>query len=110
MVEFALEESFPGQLDRWEHFKKVVRNTASSIFGMETNKTADWFESHYDQMTSVIVERGEPRQYTKLVPANATRRPSELLAAKFSRPPGDVQRTTGFSPDLRYGQQLVQQH
>ena len=47
MEEFAtaLEESFPGPLDRWKHFAR------------KTNKTAEWLESHSDEMTPVIVEK-----------------------------------------------------
>ena len=47
MEEFAsaLEESFPGPLDRWKHFAR------------KTNKTAEWLESYPDEMTPVIVEK-----------------------------------------------------
>ena len=36
---------FPGPLDRWKHFAR------------KTNKTAEWLESHSDEMTPVIVEK-----------------------------------------------------
>ena len=48
----ALEESFPGAhngnaCDWWENFN----NATFSIFSRKTNKTADWFDSHTEEMT-----------------------------------------------------------
>ena len=54
----ALEESFPGAhngnaCDWWENFN----NAAFSIFSRETNKTADWFDSHTEEMTLASEEK-----------------------------------------------------
>ena len=106
MEEFAsaLDESFPGPLDRWEHFKKAVYSTARSIFGRKTNKTAEWLESHSDEMTPVIVEKRKALAAYKACPRKRNLRAHEPLTAKFGRLPGDVQKTTGFSTTLRCGQ------
>ena len=54
----ALDESFPGAhngnaCDWWENFN----NAAFSIFSRETNKTADWFDSHTEEMTLASEEK-----------------------------------------------------
>lgn len=69
------------------YLSNAVHSATLSILGGKTNKTADLFESHSEQMPPFIDEM--------------RRTFSKLLEAKSSRPPGDVQTTTGFSSVLR---------
>ena len=59
----ALEESFPGPPDtnacnRREHLKNAA--LPCSFSAKKTNKTADWFESHPEEMTPVTAEKRGP--------------------------------------------------
>ena len=54
-----LKDSLPGPptanaQDRWEHFRDAVYNAAMSTFGKNFSKSADWLETHSEEMTPVI--------------------------------------------------------
>ena len=60
-VEFTrvFEDPLPGPptanaQGRWEHSRDVAYNAATSTFGKKTNKSADWFEAHSEEMTPGI--------------------------------------------------------
>ena len=61
----VLDDSLPGTptanvQDRWEHFRDIVCNDTMSTFGKKTSKSADWFESHSEEMTLVIEAKRTP--------------------------------------------------
>lgn len=41
---------------RWEPFKDTVYNTALSVFGKKTSKSADWFEAYIEELKPPIEE------------------------------------------------------
>ena len=62
--EFAcsFEESLPGPssasaLERWEHFRDALYNATMTTFGKKISKSADWFETHSNEMVPVIQEK-----------------------------------------------------
>lgn len=56
-----LEESLQGQAHTnaampWEHFNDTVYNTALSVFGKKTRKSADWFKAYIEELKPPIEE------------------------------------------------------
>ena len=62
--------------DWWENFN----NTAFSIFSRKTNKTADWFDSHTEEMILASEEKRRARAAYKACPTKQN--PHALPAAR----------------------------
>ena len=83
----VLENSFPGPptanaQDRWKHFRDAVYNAAMSTFGKKTSKSADWFEAHSEEMTSVIEAK---RKALTAYKANLSEQNPQILRAARSK-------------------------
>ena len=58
----VLEEALPcpantSAAQRWEYLRDTICNAASLTFGKKQAKTADWFESHLDEIQPFIDEK-----------------------------------------------------
>lgn len=67
----ALEKCLPGpqnknSLERWENLRDAAYTSAMSVFGKQTNKSADWFEANAEDIRPAF----EAKRF--LVPAYKT--------------------------------------
>ena len=86
----ALEESIDGSsntsaCERWDHFRDTVYNTALSIFGKKTKKSADWFEAFSEEMMPVIEQKRNALAAYKACPSEQNRNLHQAARTKVQQ-------------------------
>jgi len=86
-----LEEAIPGPTnlnasERWQLLRDKIYDAAMLVFGKKHNKTADWFESHLDEMQPLLDARRQALALHK-------NRPSEKTLHELRSTPSKIQQT-----------------